>query len=177
MTQRKTATHDNDGAGTYLIRCVANGKVYVGSSGVSVMSRKQHHFQLLRRGSHRCTQMQEDFNAYGSEAFQFEVVQLLSDGTNFEAERRLIELHDATNAQKGYNTVKVPIETPGRPRIADEDKSAVYSFSIYEEHDQKVNRIMRETGMNRSAVFRMIIEDGYKEMVAKGIIEGGSAAD
>jgi group I intron endonuclease len=170
-----------DRAGTYLIRCKANGKVYVGSSRVSVGARKARHFQLLRRGLHFARGLQQDFNTHGADQFEFEVVSLIDDGTNLTAERELIALHDATDPERGYNTIIVPIEGQGRPRIPEEEKRVVRSFSIYEHHDEKVNRIMAESGLSRSAVFQKIIDDGYSKLVTGGErtrpLEGGSVAD
>jgi len=144
---------------------------------VSVVNRQISHFQLLHRGTHGCKRLQDDFNAHGAAAFEFEVVQLISDGTNFAAEKRLIELHDATNPEKGYNTMKVPIETPGRPKVPDDEKSMVFSFSIYQHHDEKVSRIMKQNGLSRSAAFQKIIEDGYKKLEEEGLLESGPVAD
>ena len=65
-----------DGAGVYVIRCIATGRVYVGSSATSVQARRKHHFAKLNSGRHSILQMQDDFNLHGGESFVFEVEQL-----------------------------------------------------------------------------------------------------
>jgi hypothetical protein len=107
---RRKTTHENDGAGTYLIRCVANGKVYVGSSSVSVVNRRINHFQLLRRGDHTARGMQDDFNTFGPNEFEFHPVLIASGQDVVEAEKALIAQYDATNPDRGYNTVKSPLK-------------------------------------------------------------------
>ena len=93
-----------DGPGAYVIRCVANGKVYVGSSSKSVLARKSQHFSKLRCGSHYSKAMQNDFTRHGEESFEFYVVQFVEDGTHIQLEQELIDKHDATNREKGYNS-------------------------------------------------------------------------
>ena len=147
-----------DGPGTYLIRCVANGKVYVGSSSVSVKGREIHHFQLLRRGCHPARGIQDDFNSYGQGAFEFLIVQIIEDRSVIDAEKALIEKHDATNQEKGYNTVRTPIKHGGRPVKEAECKTVIKAFSLYSEHKEKLRSLADRDSIGVSEVIRRLIE-------------------
>jgi len=57
-------------AGVYLIRCLANGKTYCGSS-LRVEQRLQLHVSLLRTGLSPTKHMQLDWQKHGEGAFEF----------------------------------------------------------------------------------------------------------
>lgn len=65
-------------AGVYRIRNTVNGKVYVGSS-VDVHDRLRHHRESLARNTHINRHLQAAFNAYGADAFEFDVVDAIWD--------------------------------------------------------------------------------------------------
>lgn len=58
----------------YLIKNKANGKIYVGRTR-KFFNRKKLHLNGLRAGRHPNRIMQDDFNMYGEESFEFEVVE------------------------------------------------------------------------------------------------------
>lgn len=59
--------------GVYVIRCTANGRVYVGSSS-NVEVRRRRHVKDLRQGKHQNSHLQRAWDKYGDRAFTFEVV-------------------------------------------------------------------------------------------------------
>lgn len=61
---------DNN-VGIYLISCLENDKVYVGSSG-GVKGRLDYHKRQLRRNKHYNIKLQSAFNKYGEYFFSFE---------------------------------------------------------------------------------------------------------
>lgn len=79
--------------GVYSITCLANGWVYIGSSG-RVRSRWNTHRSHLRCGRHRIPQLQADWNRYGAEAFVCELVTIAED----TAERHAREQEHITAA-------------------------------------------------------------------------------
>lgn len=62
--------------GVYRIRNTVNGKSFVASSK-DVRARFNRHKMDLKNNSERIRGLQEDWNAFGAEAFEFEVVDLL----------------------------------------------------------------------------------------------------
>ena len=65
-------------SGVYSITCLANGRVYIGSSG-RVRSRWKTHKSHLRLGRHTVPRLQADWNQFGSDAFVFELVSTVAD--------------------------------------------------------------------------------------------------
>jgi group I intron endonuclease len=63
--------------GIYMIACSTNGKRYVGKSR-DINSRWSHHKGRFRLGKHPNRMMQSSWNAYGSEAFSFFVMEVCS---------------------------------------------------------------------------------------------------
>jgi group I intron endonuclease len=147
-----------DGPGTYVIRCLANGKVYVGSSSVSVGKRQYSHFCSLRRGSHYSRMLQEDFQKFGEGSFVFEFVESMSSEMTIDAEKRLIETLDATNPEIGYNINKAPHANAGRPKQAAKLKALVMTVSIKPEHKRKIERIMKAHNLDRSKAVQWLID-------------------
>ena len=60
--------------GVYCIRCIANGKMYVGSS-CDMANRTRVHFWKAKRQEHHSRKFQAAFNKYGQEAFQIDVLE------------------------------------------------------------------------------------------------------
>lgn len=62
-------------SGIYKIICIANGKIYVGSS-VNLQKRWISHRSQLRSNKHHCSHLQRTWNKYGEQLFIFEVIEL-----------------------------------------------------------------------------------------------------
>lgn len=57
----------------YMILNEANGKAYIGST-LNEVKRLKTHMRHLRKGKHKNTPMQKDFNLYGAENFTVKVI-------------------------------------------------------------------------------------------------------
>lgn len=77
-------------SGIYRIVCEANGKVYVGSA-VNLRGRWAGHRSALLAGKHANAHLQRAWSKYGSEAFRFEVVELVERGRLLEEEQKHID--------------------------------------------------------------------------------------
>ena len=55
----------------YAIRNKINGKIYIGRTEISVRERVLLHLQALNGNRHNSPTLQEDFNKYGKEVFEF----------------------------------------------------------------------------------------------------------
>lgn len=58
--------------GVYMIRNNINGKVYIGQS-VDVRDRLWHHKSMLKNNRHENSYLQNSWNKYGADAFEFMV--------------------------------------------------------------------------------------------------------
>ncbi len=64
--------------GIYKIECIANRKCYIGVS-TDLLSRKNQHFNSLRKREHTNEEMQFDFNKYGEDNFSYEILELCQE--------------------------------------------------------------------------------------------------
>ena len=60
-------------AGVYKITCKANSKIYIGSS-TDLVTRLRSHKRNLNKGVHHSRNLQNSWNKYGEDCFEFEVL-------------------------------------------------------------------------------------------------------
>jgi group I intron endonuclease len=68
-------------AGVYAILHMSTGKTYIGSTGRCIKIRRQEHVRLLSKGTHDNPRLQNAWNKYGQDAFEFKII-LLCDPDN-----------------------------------------------------------------------------------------------
>lgn len=108
LIQNILSSDKNRICGIYTITNRVNGKSYVGSS-IDCARRIRNHRGDLVRNKHPSRHLQNAWNVYGAEAFEFRVVELVED-VNFLLAReqfwiwRLGTHHDG----RGYNILEVP---------------------------------------------------------------------
>ena len=96
--------------GVFQIRNTVNGKVWIGTS-VDLPSILNRHRAQLRAGSHRNKALQQDWNAFGMEAFALEILDTLapSDRPAYDPARDLAALEAlwleklSPFEERGYN--------------------------------------------------------------------------
>lgn len=79
--------------GAYAIRCTVTGRVWVGVSR-NLEATKNGSWFTLRSGSHRETSLQDDWNAHGETAFEYEILAGLDEDVH------PLEVDDLLKAQK-----------------------------------------------------------------------------
>ena len=81
--------------GIYKIENTKNGKVYIGRA-VNIPNRKSSHFSKLRKGEHGNIYLQHSYVKYGSEAFEFSILEVCSESELSELERYYIRTYRET---------------------------------------------------------------------------------
>lgn len=66
--------HKNPISGIYQIKNLVDGKIYVGSSSI-IQKRKTQHYLNLRKGTHPNQKLQNAWNKYGENNFEFSIVE------------------------------------------------------------------------------------------------------
>ena len=112
--------------GTYHIKG-PTGKRYIGSA-VDIAQRWRTHRCLLRRGDHHAPYLQNAWNKYGEEAFEFLVLEEHLVDRILEAEQILLDKYKTWNPKNGYNTLKIAGSTLGYKHT--EETKAKISESI-----------------------------------------------
>lgn len=73
----------------YGIRCKVNNKIYIGKAK-NYFIRLGQHIDSLIKNKHHCKLLQEDFDLYGTDNFQFLIIRELQDGENID----LVEIEE-----------------------------------------------------------------------------------
>ena len=109
MTERQRAEIPR-ASGVYQILCRPTGKVYVGSA-VDLYERWRDHRRYLRQGSHHNFYLQQAWDEYGEENFEFLVIEFLDEGKIIEREQYWIDQTGCVDKSFGFNIC----ETAGYP--------------------------------------------------------------
>lgn len=89
-------------AAIYQIKNLQNGRVYVGSSG-NLKKRWKEHKNDLKNGAHHSQKLQNAWNKYGEDSFEFSILEAVFDKAKLlEQEQYWIDLLSAAN-RVNYN--------------------------------------------------------------------------
>lgn len=72
--------------GIYQIKNKQTGRIYIGSTN-NFKKRKDQHFSELRKGRHVNRKLQTDFNTFGEDAFEFNIVEYTWRNRRLEREQ------------------------------------------------------------------------------------------
>jgi len=86
--------------GIYRIENKVNNKVYIGQS-VDIEHRKRWHFNALRRGKHWNKHLQNAWNKYGMEKFDFTIIETCS--TSQLDDKEIYWISHYNSMDSGYN--------------------------------------------------------------------------
>jgi len=90
----------------YEIRNIITGKIYVGSS-INYESRKRRHVNRLKRGNHHSIHLQNSWNIYGEDGFEFRVLETVNDVDELiSREQYYLDYFNSYNGDYGYNICK-----------------------------------------------------------------------
>jgi len=102
--------------GVYQIRCMPTGKIYVGSA-VDLRERWEHHCRSLCRGDHHNIHLQNAWDKYGEENFEFSVLELVSDAPDLlRVEQEWIDRTGCADRNVGFNIYDTA-GSPGDARV------------------------------------------------------------
>lgn len=90
--------------GVYKIINQVNKKIYIGSSK-DIYKRWTQHIDKLNKGEHENKHLQNAWNKYGSDNFEFEIVEECSSGAQFEREQYYLNTLNPFD-ENGYNIVR-----------------------------------------------------------------------
>ena len=88
--------------GVYQIKNKIDGKSYIGSS-INVKNRLYKHLWMLKNDKHDNTYLQNAYNKYGNESFEFQILELCDESNLILTENKYIELYETLYSKNGYN--------------------------------------------------------------------------
>lgn len=117
--------------GIYKITCIANGKIYVGSS-CNMAQRCMVHRSALRGKYHDNTHLQRAWNKYGEQSFVFEVIELVMPWSLLDREQYWLDKLKPFDRNKGFNKNKIADKPPsqkGKP-LSPEHRAKISAASL-----------------------------------------------
>lgn len=97
--------------GVYSITNTLNGKKYIGSTRKSFLTRLKQHCQKLNNNKHHCEHLQNAWNKYGEENFEFSILEIVTNFSELlDKEKYYIQQYNAV--EQGYNKNPDPNTSP-----------------------------------------------------------------
>lgn len=112
-------------AGVYRINNTVNGKCYVGSS-IDLERRQKEHFYSLKNNSHQNMHLQNSYNKYGRDCFEFVIIEALIISSNIKEELLSREQYWIDSLKPEYNILLVAGSSLGYSQT-DETKQKISS--------------------------------------------------
>lgn len=152
--------------GIYLIECVVNGKVYVGSS-VNIAARWRCHKSYLNRNIHDNIHLQRAWNQHLEGKFLFKIIELVADKMKLIAREQFwIDSYNSANDKCGYNILPNAGNTIGyKPSKETRAKMSESHRGRKMSEEQKALISKANKGLKRSPEFCQLmrqINTGYK---------------
>ena len=89
--------------GIYCIRNIINNKIYIGSTKTSFTVRKNRHLRELNNNSYCNEHLQNAWNKYSSDSFNFEILFICKPNECIKYEAEFIKLYSSNLRELGYN--------------------------------------------------------------------------
>lgn len=165
--------------GIYLIRNKLNNKVYVGQS-INLVRRWREHKSSLRKGKHRCSHLQNSWNKYGEDNFEFLIVEEL-DNINYEKEvvkEKLKKLEEKymkkykcgrdTHSYNEFNPLRSPVGGTWPKGEKVKCIKPVLQYDLYgnfiNEWKCGIRQVAVELGISDSSISFCCRSKGYKQV-------------
>lgn len=146
MSEKLPAT-----SGIYQIKCTVNGKIYIGST-IDFRHRWHQHQTRLNVGTHRNRYLQAAWKKYGSENFEFSILEFIDKSELLEVEQKWLDLTKCCDRKIGFNLYN----TAGSPG----DKNARIWNGFIDPSGNEVtinnlNKFCRQNNLNNSSMLRL----------------------
>ncbi len=136
--------------GVYLIRCIPENRIYIGSTNQSFRARFSNHCKFLLQNNLGNIKLQEDFNKYGCENFEFEILGIYPESLTVKYENDFIEkLNPYYNVMNACNNSKTNL---GK-KFTEEHKNKIREKSLTYKHSSDTLEIVKENNkLNASQI-------------------------
>jgi group I intron endonuclease len=164
-------------SGIYLIKNIANNKVYVGSA-LNIDKRWKKHKRLLKEGKHHSCHLQSAWDIYGEQSFTFDIIEEVSNPEHLLAyEQVYLDYYKSYENDRGYNICKVAGSSLGikhteqakqnmrkaKQNISEETKRKIGEASKGRKHTEEAKKKMSETRKNPSEETRKKLSEAQKD--------------
>lgn len=139
--------------GIYCIENLINHKKYIGSS-LDIFDRWRHHKASLKGNSHHSVHLNNAWNNYGENNFDFYIIELCEKEKLIEREQYFINLYKSYESHCGYNVQPIAGRTSYDGAKIEDIKKGKYKIS-YEQY-LKINYYFCNTDIPISEVAKII---------------------
>lgn len=143
--------------GIYMIKCLVDNKVYIGSS-VRVAGRIFRHIRILKRNRHFNLHLQYAWNKYKEENFEFSVLEYVEDRNRLLfIEKNYIDKFKSNDRDFGYNIIRDPTDISGanHPKFgkkhSEETKAKIAKGNTGKVLSKETRDKMSKIALNRTA--------------------------
>lgn len=151
--------------GIYCIKNKTNGKRYIGKS-IDIQERWKTHKMQLRNGNHVNPYLQRSWDKYGSDSFEFSILEECSDEILNEREKYWIELYDSFS--DGFNLTR---GGDGGNTIAG------YTEEEMQRYREKKHKIHQETALKGEAAPRSKLTEIEVKEIIQRMLNGEFSTD
>jgi hypothetical protein len=120
----------------YIIKNTITSKVYIGKAKC-FNTRQKEHLRKLKYKKHINKHLQNSYNKYGKDVFNFNILEECKDSLLNDKEKYWISFYDSTNDLKGYNLtyggdggVGTKETKEKQSKAHDKNKKKVYGFTL-----------------------------------------------
>ncbi len=135
-------------SGIYKITNTINGKVYVGSA-VNFDTRWKEHIRELRKGTHHSSALQNAWNKYGEDNFEFSIIEECERTRKVLLGREQYWMDTLDSVAKGYNIAKTAGSQLGM-KMSPEAIAARVEKNTGKKRTPETRALMSEVQSNRS---------------------------
>jgi group I intron endonuclease len=122
-------------SGIYQIQNLINGKVYIGSAK-DLNKRKKRYFLNLKKNIHENKKLQNAFNKYGENVFEFSIIEQVDINNLIKTEQFYINFYDCV--KNGYNIAPKAGNTSGLTPWLGRKHSEESKFKISKSNKGKI---------------------------------------
>lgn len=136
--------------GVYLIRCIPENKIYIGSTNQSFRARFSNHCKFLKSGNLGNKKLQDDFNKYGENNFEFEILGIYPENLTVHYEQFFINtLNPYYNVTKACNKSL----TNKDKKFSEEHKEKIRQKSKLYKHSPKSLKLLTDLNKSNSSLY------------------------
>lgn len=144
--------------GIYGLKNTTNGKWYIGQA-LDLIRRKREHFRKLRKGIHNNLHLQQSFNEFGINSFEFRILEIVEMDMLDMREISWIRYFNSNNNKFGYN-----MEGGGnsKKRLSAETIVKLRAINLGRKHTEEARR-----NMSRAAKCRAPMSEKTREKMSQ----------
>lgn len=150
-------------AGIYLIRCIPENKIYIGCTKQSFRARFSNHCKFLIQGKLANKNLQKDFNHYGADKFEFEILEVCKPQDAVLREQYYIDtMIPYYNVLKASNNSKTNLNR----KFSENHKEKIRQKALLYKHDNAAKEILSALNKENAAKYEIAnIETQEKRIV------------